>query len=136
MARLRAHGLDRRLADGFAPDASPQLARRAAVIASQPVRARLADDLERVLGLAESGEPRRLGAVPVRKREVVTAAEPLRRLIAALRGPGPLAPRGIAIARRLIHDGTTPMYAKAPRGAVARAVNDALAHADPRFRRP
>jgi hypothetical protein len=135
LARVRAHGLDSRLADGVEPYASSLLARRAAVIVGGPVRAELADDLERILVLAQSREPRRLGAVPVRAHEVMAAADPLRRLIAALRGPGPLAPRGVAIARRLIHDGTTPMYARAPRGAVARAVNDALAHADPRFRR-
>jgi len=135
LARVRAHGLDRRLADGAAPYASLLLARRAAVIVGRPVRVELADDLERILMLARTGEPRRLGAVPVRRHEVLVAAEPMRRLIGALRGPGPLAPRGVAIARRLIHDGTTPMYALAPRGAVARAVNDALAHADPRFRR-
>src|SRR6185312_1669721 len=108
---------------------------RAAVIVGRPVRAELADDLERLLALAQSREPRRLGAVPVRRHEVMAAADPLRRLIAALRGPDQVAPRGVAIARSLIHDGTTPVYARAPRGAVARAVNEALVHADLRFRR-
>jgi hypothetical protein len=63
------------------------------------------------------------------------AEEPLRELTGLLRGPRPVAPRGVAIARRLVHAGTTPLYARAPRGTVARVARAVLAHADPRFRR-
>jgi hypothetical protein len=135
LARLRAHGIDRRIARGDDPAASPLLALRAAALVRPAARARLADDLERVLQLAQARAPRRLGAVPVRAYEVAAAASPLRELIALLRGPAPVAPRGVAIARGLIHDGRTPVYARAPRGALARAVRAALAHANPRFHR-
>jgi hypothetical protein len=100
------------------------------------MRARgLASDLERILALAERGGPRRLGAVPVQRHQVADAAGALRALIDLLRGPQAVAPRGVAIARGLVVDGTTPVYAPAPRGAVTRAALAAIAHADPRFLR-
>jgi hypothetical protein len=135
VARLRAHGLDGRLAKGADPAASTLLSLRADALVARAERDRIATDLERILTLAERGEPRRLGAVPVQRHQVTAAAGPIRRLVALLRGPEAVAPRGVAIARRLVVDGTTPVYARAPRGAVTRAVCDAIAHADPRFRR-
>ena len=85
--------------------------------------------------LAERPELRRFGSAPVQRYQVIDAAGLMRRLIALLRGPQAVSPRGVAIARLLLVDGTTPLYARAPRGAVARAVRQALAHAAPRFLR-
>jgi hypothetical protein len=135
LARLRAHGLDGRLADGADPASSTLLSLRARALVARPARDDLAFDLERILVIAERPELRRLGAVPLQRHQVIGAAGLLRRLIALLRGSQPVSPRGVAIARRLVVDGTTPVYARAPRGAVAKAVRDAIAHADPRFLR-
>jgi hypothetical protein len=135
LARLRAHGLDDRLAAGADPGSSTLLSLRAAALVARGARDDLASDLERILVVAGRPELRRLGAVPVQRHQVIDAAGLLGRLIALLRGPQPVSPRGVAIARRLVVDGTTPVYARAPRGAVARAVRDAIAHADPRFLR-
>jgi hypothetical protein len=135
LLRLRAHGLDGRLAKGADPAASTLLSLRAHALVARAERDRIATDLERILALAERREPRRLGAVPVQGYQVSAAAGPMRRLIALLRGPEDVAPRGVAMARRLVVDGTTPVYARGPRGAVTRAVRDAIAHADPRFHR-
>jgi hypothetical protein len=135
LARLRAHGLDQRLAAGADPASSTLLALRAAALVARDARDDLASDLERILVLAERPELRRLGAVPIQRHQVLDAAGVLRRLIALLRGRQPVSPRGVAIARRLVVDGTTPVYARAPRGAVANAVRDAIAHVDPRFLR-
>ena len=144
LARLRAHGLDDRLAAGADPASSTLLSLRAGAFVARAARDHLASDLERILVLAERPELRRLGAVPVQRYQVIDAAGLLRRLDAAgllrrliglLRGPQPVSPRGVAMARRLVVDGTTPVYARAPRGAVAKAVRDAIAHADPRFLR-
>ena len=135
LARLRAHGLDDRLAAGADPASSTLLSLRAGAFVARAARDHLASDLERILVLAERPELRRLGAVPVQRYQVIDAAGLLRRLIGLLRGPQPVSPRGVAMARRLVVDGTTPVYARAPRGAVAKAVRDAIAHADPRFLR-
>jgi hypothetical protein len=114
LARLRAHGLDRRIARGADPASAPLLATRADALVRRATRDELADDLERVLHLARTREPWRLGAVPVRAYEVADAAGPLRDLRQVLRGPHAVAPRGVAIARGLVHDGTAPVYARAP----------------------
>jgi hypothetical protein len=64
LARLRAHGLDGRL--------------------------------------AERPELRRFGSAPVQRYQVIDAAGLMRRLIALLRGPQAVSPRGVAIARLLL----------------------------------
>jgi hypothetical protein len=135
LARLRAHGLDGRLAAGADPAASTLLSVRAAALVARATRDDLASDLERILVLAKRPELRRLGAVPVQRHQVIDAAGVLRRLITLLRGPQPVSPRAVALARRLVVDGRTPVYARAPRGAVAKASRDAIANADPRFLR-
>jgi hypothetical protein len=114
--------LDRRLAAGADPLASPALARRASVLVSPRTRRRLACGLERVV-LEIERPPRGLtAAVPVQRREVLVARDDLLLLAAALRGEDHPAPRGVAGVSLLLADGCGPVYAPSPPGALRRAV--------------
>jgi hypothetical protein len=131
VARLRSQRLDREIAGGADVVRSRTLAARAETLISRETRLEVAAGLEGVLALADGAVPRRMGGAPVRTDEVRAAAEPLRELVDTLRARRPITPRGMAIARRLLHDGRTPVYARAPRGALALAALDALACVGP-----
>jgi len=108
LARLRPRSLDRRLIAGDDPASSPQLAARAARLASPRERTGLAEGLERLLA-ATRGPRRRWWAVSARDPLLANAAE-LRELAALLRSPTPLYAPGIAIVHELITDGSGPVY--------------------------
>jgi hypothetical protein len=127
LARLRTQRLDCDIAAGADLVRSRLLCARAEVLIARRTRLEIAEDLEGILRLAEGPFHRKMGGVPIRKAEVAAAGDELRELIDTLRGPSTITPRGIAIARRLVHDGRTPVYSRAPRGAVVAAVLDALA---------
>jgi hypothetical protein len=114
--------LDRALAAGIDPLASPALARRASVLVSSRTRRRLACRLERVA--IESERPARgfTAAVPIQRREVIVARDDLLLLAAALRGEAHPDPRGVAGASLLLSDGCGPVFAPCPPGALRRTV--------------
>ena len=107
-ARLFARRLDRELIRGADPASRPRLAARAALLTSRSTRDELADGLDVVLSSAQ----RPLGRVHAQPRPapVLANAALLRELASVLRGPGPLYAAGIARVRRLLTDGTGPMY--------------------------
>jgi hypothetical protein len=131
LARLRTQFLDDKIAGGADVVRSRLLSARAEVLISRRTRLDIAEDLEAILRLADGPFPRRMGGVPLRRSEVRAAGSVLRDLIEALRGPTTITPRGIAIARALVHGGRTPVYARAPSGALTGAVLEALACATP-----
>jgi hypothetical protein len=126
LARLRARvlpgALDKALIAGSDPSSSRRLAARAAALTAQPSRAAIGDSLERLLQAAE-GRPRRAMALR-RGEDVVANASALRELAAVLRGTDPLYARGIAMASRLLTDGTGPAYV-GDREALARGLREA-----------
>jgi hypothetical protein len=109
---LRRGSLDRRLAAGADPQASPELARRARQINSRRFRAGLAASIRNLLDAAE--EPRRAftSAVPVRRYAILGERELLLELAAELESGEDLRPRGIALVERLVTDGSSPIYAE------------------------
>jgi hypothetical protein len=107
-ARLLARRLDRELIRGADPASRPRLAARAALLTSQSTRDELADGLDVVLSSAQRPAGR-VHAQP-RPAPVLANAALLRELAGVLRGPGPLYVAGIARVRRLLTDGTGPMY--------------------------
>ena len=107
-ARLFAGRLDRQLIGGADPASRPRLAARAALLTSQSTRDELADGLDVVLARAQR-PPGRARELP-RPATVLANAALLRELASVLRGPAPLYAPGIARVRRLLTDGTGPMY--------------------------
>jgi hypothetical protein len=123
--------LDRELAAGAHPGGRPELARRADVLISRRVRQRLAGALEDVVAEAAAAPPRERGAAaPIQRAEVLAAERDLLRLVAALRAE-PAAPvRAIAAVAVLLSDGTGPVFAPYPRGALREAAFVAAFHAE------
>ena len=113
--------LDRELAHGVSPSASPALARRAQVLRSRRVRRRLADGLDAVLVEAVAPSRGQTAAVPVQRQEVLLAQRDLSRLARALRSESAPSVRAIAAASVLLTDGTGPVFASYPRGTLAEA---------------
>ena len=132
LARLSSWRLDGELAAGHPPDWSPLHAARADHLVSLPFRSRLADNWDRVLGIATgrvaaTGSGRRL----LRKDPIAEAEPQIRELTALLRGPQPVLARGVATAHLLLTDGTGPLYNHASETVLSRAVADAVSQLDP-----
>ena len=111
--------LDRRLAAGEAPSASPELARRATVLSRWRVRHALAASIERVVVEAVATPQAHGAEVPVEREQVLAAQRDLLRLAAALRAePGPPV-RAIATVSVLLTDGSGPVFRPHPAGTLA-----------------
>jgi hypothetical protein len=107
--RLHRAALDGRIARGDAWEDDEQLASRAAELIELATRRRIADNLERAI--ADEGRPRYLSpAVPVHGSAVAVARPVLEQLIVALRCPGPVWPRGVAIVELLLTEAESPLY--------------------------
>ncbi len=124
-ARLLAGRLDRALIDGADPCTSPRLAARAAMLTSRSTRSELADGLDVILASARR-PPSRGRALP-RHASVLANADLMRELAGVLRGPAPLYAAGIARVRRLLTDGTGPMYTSRDGIALERELRKARA---------
>jgi hypothetical protein len=109
-ARLNSSQLDRRLADGADPAESPELTLRARRLTGRTYRSRLADSLDEAVRVAERREVRVSAVPPLAAREVRASRASLIELALALRGGGPVAPAGVALAERLLIDGSGPLY--------------------------
>ncbi len=107
-ARIHATALDRALAGGVDPAASPALAARAARLTSRRERVALADGLERLLRSAQ-GRRRRWWALDHHATVLENSSE-LATLASLRRSERPAYARGIAILNLLLTDGTGPAY--------------------------
>jgi len=110
---LAARGrLDRLLADGRSPATDARLALRARQLAQPAARTRLAAALyDAVQSIDEDPFARcRQPALEVNAPSVRACAGEIRDLAGALMEPHPRA-RGIVMARRLLTDGSSPLYA-------------------------
>ena len=124
---LSRGALDRRLARGADPTASPELSRRARQLTSRRCRAGLAAGLRNLL--EEAAEPR-LGfsaAVPLQRREILHERDFLLALAADLAGDDAVSPHGVALIEALLTDGASPLYTPASEGALHRALIHARA---------
>jgi len=128
-ARLHAEDLDRALAQGMSPDATPMLRARARWLTSPTQR--------RVVAKGLNSSVRR-GAIPQTRIALTTrvrvspeaagdARETLEQLARRLLSPDPPAVAGVVLARRLLTDGIGPMYSRIARpGDLRRAAEHAL----------
>jgi hypothetical protein len=124
---LRRGTLDSSLAHGADPSATRELSRRARQLTSRRSRAALAQGIRNLIDAAE--EPRRgyTAAVPVQSREILSERTFLLELADELAGEDKLSPRGIALVEGLLTDGTSPVYAPSPEGALHAALTHARA---------
>jgi len=121
LARSRAARLDRELAGGVSPEASATLAARALRLTSAGFRRDLATSLQRILAAAgePSAVPRSPAAaarpprIPLSLERVRQSAPLLAALASRLAEPGPVPVQGVAMACRLLADGTGPLYREA-----------------------
>ncbi len=81
--------------------------------------------------LSQSRRPASIRRAPLARQRVLLAAGDIRRLVGVLSGPGPLPPRGVAMARQLLTDGSGPLYAVGPRLDLAPALDAVLRELDP-----
>ncbi|HKE81474.1 MAG TPA: hypothetical protein VKB54_19300 [Solirubrobacteraceae bacterium] len=105
-------------------------ATREARMASPHARGRLAEQLERAI--ARATEPRRrfTAAIPVAGEAAGEARGPLLDLAERLRRPRPVDPEGVRLARRLLVDGTGPLYVHGAHGELRAAALRALGALD------
>jgi hypothetical protein len=128
VARVRAFDLDRRLADGVAPERSAALALRARRLVDPRYGERLARRLGEVVHEALLGRRRRV-SIPVRLDAVAAVAGEIDDLARRLAAPRAASVRGIAQVGLLLSDGAGPLYsarAAEDLGAAVRRARAAL----------
>jgi hypothetical protein len=119
---LRRGALDRRLARGADPAATPELARRARQLNSRRSRRSLAEGIRNLI--AEAEEPQRgfSAAVPPNRRAIMAERDFLLALADDLSSDDGLSPRGIALIEQLLMDGGSPVYTTGSDGDLHRAL--------------
>jgi hypothetical protein len=128
-ARLHQGALDRRLAggdEGRGGREDRELAARAWQLTRRGARERLACALDGIL--VELDEQPRIvftAAVPVDRQEAEVARGELIRLAERLRDERPVAAQGVARVRRLLSDGSGPLYAPGGNDALWQALRRA-----------
>jgi hypothetical protein len=95
---------------------------RARQLASTSFRRTLAGSIERVIAAAEGPEPLMSSAAPLNRREIRYCEPLLHALAGDLRGPEQVTPRGVALVKRLLRDGGSPIYGPEPDGALELAL--------------
>jgi hypothetical protein len=122
--------LDADLAAGLPAETSTRHARRARMLVAPDARRELATSWEHLLQIA--ARPRRgvSGRAPIRRRRVLEAVSEIRFLIDALNAGGPVPAQGVAMARRLLTEVSSPVYSDTG-GDLAELVCAAAARLDP-----
>lgn len=125
-SHARSRSLDTALAHGHEPEESAGLAVRAAWLTTARVRRGVASCLEQILGEVLGDRPPHSRIVRADTVAVTAAQDDLERLVAAIRGPGPVAAQGMARAYLLLTDGAGPLY-EGGHGCLTAAARDAEA---------
>ena len=107
---FRRGTLDRLLAAGGDPSWGPDLALRAAQLTASRKRHALAENLQRTVSEAQR-PPRWSCAAPVDRPAVRAATPELLALAARLEAETPHTPQGVALAKQLLVDAGSPLYA-------------------------
>lgn len=126
LARLHAGRLDDQLADGTDPAESHELAARAALLVRPRTRHGLASGLRRAVADARMPQCARSSAVHVARAAVRECAPELLALAAELGDEG-VRPQGVALTRRLLRDGSGPLYVATRVDELRAAVDQARA---------
>jgi len=138
LARVFGASLDTLLAVGCTPESSRLLTARARQLVSLPERRSVAHSWEHLLRVAYRAPERRAigslaatAAVPVRAERIISAEPAIRDLVSRLIAPLPVPARGVAMARLLLSDATSPVYSRRSRADLTAAVEAAAAQLDP-----
>lgn len=138
LARAFGASLDASLAAGCPPESSRLLAARARDIVALRRRRSVAGSWEHVLRVARraqragrAGSRATAAAVPVCADRIVAAEPAIRDLMNRLAAPLPVQARGVAMARVLLTDATSPVYNRRARVDLGAAVATAAAQLDP-----
>jgi hypothetical protein len=131
-ARLRSRSLDRELARGVPSWSTPLHAARAVALTERRHRAALAGCLDRLLDHASRPASHFIGCavVPPCREQVWNAMPELLAIAARLRGPSPVAARGVALLLELLRDGAGPCYRSTHPRALTRALQPVARHLD------
>jgi hypothetical protein len=105
-------------------------ATREARMASAHARERLAGQLERAIARANEPRARFTAAIPVVREAGAEARGALLDLAERLRGPRPVDPDGVRLARQLLVDGGGPLYVHGDHGELRDAALRALGALD------
>lgn len=124
--RLYARRLDRELASGADPSASPELALRARRLCRPAYRTVIANGLEGAVAAADAGPRGLSAAAPVASAAVAEARPELEAVIAELRDAPEVNAQGVALARRLLTDAGGPLYAPGDAARLRRSAERAL----------
>ena len=127
--RLRSARLDDELARGLTAEDDWLRAVRASELATAPCRAELAHQWDTMPARTARGGL--MAPASLQRRAVQEAAGAIAELVTALRSPTPVDVRGVALARRLLTDGTGPLYQARPPEHLAAAVAAARRHLQP-----
>lgn len=130
LARFRAGALDAELAAGASPESSVVLALHAGFLCRPSQRRVLARSLTLIAAAAESTGASRL-KTPVCRRAVRRARSELHSVIGRLAAAGPVDVRGVARIRRLLADGTGPVYRESAPDQLRNELRAVLAAMEP-----
>lgn len=108
---LHRSSLDRQLAEGIDPEQTGALSLRARQLQGMRLRRSLASSLTRDIVMTEGRPSRYDTALPINREEVIRARPLLLQLVERLRGTGSLSPRGVAMIRWMLTDGSSPIFA-------------------------
>lgn len=135
LATLFGPILDRRLASGCPPESGPLMAARAERLVSVPRRRALVRGWQGVLDQALRAPRARNPHAPLRRARVIDASGEVRAMLGALSNPLPVSARGVAMASRLLSDGTGPLYNRNCPLHLSTALQEVTAQLDPRLSR-
>jgi hypothetical protein len=124
-ALLRSTALDRGLAEGQSPDASPALSVRARVLLSPRSRRRTARALRQMPRFLEPA-PAAIHARTIAGEQSAAAAFAVEELAQRIEGETPVDVRGVAMTRVLLANGAGSVYCHVPADGLLRAVSQAL----------
>jgi hypothetical protein len=143
LARVFGASLDEALARGRAPESSRLLAARAQDIVSLRKRRSVAGSWEHLLAVARRAQPAPRvelavltgagprGAVPVCADQIIAAEPAIRDLISRLTARLPVPARGVALARVLLANASSPVYSRLAPRTLDAALEAAVAQLDP-----
>lgn len=109
--RLHAHSLDREIAAGADPDASPMLRLRSEQLTAPGHRAKLAAQIDQVIDMAERTAVVNSAELPLDRPEVIEARAWFLQLRDALAGADPVTARGVAMTLWLLRNRESPIFA-------------------------
>jgi hypothetical protein len=110
LTRLRRHRLDRQLAEGADPNASPALRERSRQLLSDEGRCQVATGLQGFLddAFADSWPPS--SRVPIAREAIRDSRWDIEEVVERLTAPAYLCPQGVARLSILMTDGNSPLF--------------------------